>query len=119
MADAARIVGKCRQLAAQEIERPLVDDFADLLIHFILDHTPHKFGFIHHHRIQEHQNLAQVMSDIEGSIIWSCAQSPSIIRLQCWRYEPENGFTRTQTLATDQQSESPHFMKFISLPPAK
>lgn len=62
---------------------------------------------------------AQVMSDIEGSITWACAQSPSIIRLQCWRYEPENGFTRTQTLSSDQQSESPHFMKFNSLPPAK
>lgn len=62
---------------------------------------------------------AQVMSDIEGSLTWACAQSPSIIRLQCWRYEPENGFTRTQTLSVEQQSESPHFMKFISLPPAK
>ena len=62
---------------------------------------------------------AQVMSDIDGSLTWACAHSPSIARLLCWRYDPDNGFTRTQTLSPQQQPDSPHFMKFTSLPPAK
>jgi phosphopantetheinyl transferase len=62
---------------------------------------------------------AQVMSDIDGSLTWACAHSPAIARLLCWRYSPESGFTRTQTLSIQQQPHSPHFMKFTSLPPAK
>ncbi len=62
---------------------------------------------------------AQVMSDIDGSLTWACAHTPSIMRLLCWHYDPDNGFTRTQTLSAQQQSDSPHFMKFTSLPPVK
>ncbi|WP_369789300.1 4'-phosphopantetheinyl transferase superfamily protein [Rouxiella sp. WC2420] len=61
----------------------------------------------------------QVMSDIEGAEIWSCAHTPAIQRLICWRYTPTEGFTRLQTFAAQQQVDSLHFMKLTSLPPAK
>lgn len=61
----------------------------------------------------------QVMSDIEGSIIWSCAHSPAFLRLICWNYSQEQGFVRAQTYASQQQANSPHFMKLTSLPPAR
>ncbi len=61
----------------------------------------------------------QVMSDIEGSEIWSCAHAPAIQRLICWHYTPSTGFIRTQTFSAQQQVDSLHFMKLTSLPPAK
>ncbi|WAT00613.1 4'-phosphopantetheinyl transferase family protein [Rouxiella chamberiensis] len=64
------------------------------------------------------QNV-QVMSNIEGSIIWSCAHSPAFQRLICWHYHPEEGFVRAQTFSSQQQVDSLHFMKLTSLPPAK
>ncbi|MCC3702941.1 hypothetical protein LLQ46_16400 [Rouxiella badensis] len=61
----------------------------------------------------------QVMSDIEGPIVWSCAHSPAIQRLICWCYDPDEGFIRTATFSPQQQVDSLHFMKLTSLPPAK
>ena len=61
----------------------------------------------------------QVMSDIEGPVVWSCAHSPYILRLICWRYSPREGFVGTQTFSPQQQVDSLHFMKLTSLPPAK
>ncbi len=60
-----------------------------------------------------------VMSDIEGSEIWSCAHTPAIQRLICWQYTSPQGFTRTQTFSPQHQIDSLHFMKLTSLPPAK
>ena len=61
----------------------------------------------------------QVMSDIDGPIVWSCAHSPAIQRLICWCYDPDEGFIRIATFSPQQQVDSLHFMKLTSLPPAK
>lgn len=60
-----------------------------------------------------------VMSDIEGSEIWSCAHTPAIQKLICWQYTAAQGFTRRQTFSSQHQTDSLHFMKLTSLPPAK
>ena len=52
---------KCGQLPGQVVQRTLINHFSGLRINFVLNHAAHKFRLVHHHCIEENQNLAQVI----------------------------------------------------------
>jgi hypothetical protein len=43
------------------IARALIHHFTRLRVDLVLNHTAHKFRLVHHHRIQEYQDLAQMI----------------------------------------------------------
>ncbi|VED55598.1 adenine permease PurP [Raoultella terrigena] len=59
--NALNIVAKGAQLPAEMIERALIDHFSRLRIDLVLNNPTHKLRLVHHHRVEEHQNLPQVI----------------------------------------------------------